>query len=266
MPQNNAAGRLHRILARAREFEKKRGNQCWEVLPDLFGIPKSRPDRMFHCVSRMVALPAVVESAMKRQENIDASLYLTWVPNVVQAFTIQNFQEQYARIYDRIDSNVLSLVRICDDMLSRNETEPLADEKQLGNLAAEAIQMMELVNDAGLPEELRRFIIRQLETVIRSIDDYMFLGADALRSGFESTLGAIVVNRGKFEEIKRTEVGGRFWDLLARYALITSVMINTQVIGGDYLHLLPSPNTDTTQPTNSEEGASGVSGGGTNKP
>lgn len=236
---NNPAGRLHAIIQRARELtDRERSQAAIESISSVLGVDLARNRaiavRMFVDV---LELPSLVEAAIRRQSDIKHSIYLAWVPDVRNVFKSNNFDEALTRYLGPFNPSAMSLLAVCDDILSRKHEEPLIEQSLAEKILKEARDLIVEVTKSDIPSSFREYILRHLHLVERAILESQCFGVSALERGLEASVGAAVMRRDISAEVAKTPMGQKMVAILGAFVLVCNAINGPLQIASSVQHL-----------------------------
>jgi hypothetical protein len=229
----NAAGRLHSILAKMRTA--RQGN-AWEILAGLFGLQK---DDAVSIVERLIQLRQVCDQAEKAALNIQGiseDLRMRAFPQIRDAIrtmilSLNGSWDNCHRALNQIDYTALEL---CSELLSQFSSEKEIEKSTLDDLQRSLDELLAQVTESSIDGELKTLITDHLQAIRKAIIDYSVTGVSGIRAAQESAVGMVVINHISFQEAKSGEASTI--DALIKFLEVLDKAIS---VGRDLLPLAP---------------------------
>lgn len=231
---NNPAGRLLATLERVHQQKDATIEKGWTTI---LGA-QNRAD-LLNRLSAVVALPGKVELAVKQIEDMNHDVYLSWVPQVKEAFSFNQFNERMGTIAQRADVAVMSLVRICDEQLSPNLAENVMPEEEHTKLSKVVRQLITETRDSDLAAHLKDYVLRHLMMIERALLDYRLQGIRVLEHAAEAAVGAVLMRPERSGGVDSTGIGRRFKEYLKTYILAVTAASQTLSLPEKIKKMLP---------------------------
>jgi hypothetical protein len=234
---DNPAGRLYTILKKAKQF-KGSGYRIWG---NSFNILTNRDERE---ISDAIALQVIehviqlkklineIELSLKVIEGLNLSLYLTPFDRIRGAIKLRELTTPNYETYLReVTEGDLTVLAFCADVLSRYCREPVVEESQLEEILDSVGALYTDVFNSSLEDELKVFILDELEMLRRAIHEFRVRGFGRLKEAMPSVVGSYVITR---EWISKSEANDEdkslldsFSNILGRYGAVVSFAANT---------------------------------------
>ncbi len=225
---NNPAARLLEIINKARSIP---GNVStgdgWAKLFDLNS--KDLPEILLR-ISDLFQLIYETRRAVEELNDYDHQLYLRPIDKVVSAFTTIRFDIEWAHIINQFDETTLYGLSICSDVLSKYSKEQPIDEETIKALLKDVNDLQEDVLKSGLPDELRSFLLEQLEKLRSALLNYRVFGSKRLKSTLESITGAVFLKGNDIAPFWDNPLVKRTIGILTQIANIVTVAQGFQAL------------------------------------
>ncbi len=245
---NNSAGRLHLILDRARSMESKLSDPAITVWPQVLLCASDTPrDLLFARVARVQELPNTVNIQMHKVPDLEAvDDYVCWVADLTNALRRNNFDEPLKNFINVANEANMALIRLCDRVLQQHFPEPTLTKQELKALRDAAQQLVSEINQSGLDEQLKEYMLYHLDLVDRAIDDYHVVGIESFVRTTESIIGAMVCRSDLTQEATQSQSGERFkqvvgtcFSFAGKYAVVRPLLLDAVKLLGEGKNLLP---------------------------
>jgi hypothetical protein len=163
------------------------------------------------CLLDVTELIVGIEAKIRSIADIDQELHLAPFPKFKQTFSLSSMLGgNLASNVNRITDGDITSLKHTVSGLARYYSESLVDEELLRNLKVDLDDLFDEVKGAGIPNELRAFLLRQIETMRRAVQEYWILGHDGLKSALEKILGSLAVNNDLADQALKTSVAQKF--------------------------------------------------------
>ena len=211
---DNPAGRLYRLVETAMELDRPDKSSPLVVLSDASRILHGHDIDTFDAIYKINEL--VREARGRIQElAVNQELYLKPIVSIESALTLEVLtQEDWSRYKRRLDEATMLGLQFCSDFLSGTGGELILEPDSLAQLQAEIESLSEWVMQGGFDAEFQAFLIRSLDEIRRAILAYRVGGADSLRRGLESALGAALRHGDQLNAKKDNKVVLKFFGIL----------------------------------------------------
>jgi len=155
---------------------------------------------------------------------------------------------------DPIPEEALGSLETCSDALSRHYNEKSINETQLKELHTDVQGLLTDVIAAEIAPGLKEYMLKHLDMIERAIQDYQFLGAEPLATAFESAMGSVFISKKVATEAADTPLGKRFWDILAKLAMVVTITVGVPQLPGRVGQLLSKAQDYQAAPSDENHG------------
>jgi hypothetical protein len=247
---DNSAGRLLNILEEAKKLNQP--GQCIQAWARVLDIPVEHngtilPDKEVELVHRLIEVHKLVdevETALKKIEGIKHELYLKPFSRIREVISFTRFNHNFPDTINKLTESDLTILEFCSEKLSERHIERVVDEEQLKEIQAEINDLLEQVQASTLSDEIKVFILDQLEIIRRAIYEYRIRGIQCLREALQTNLGAVILNRELINTERDRKEVKRFGKIISALASVVTFAADTTTLleaVGKYLpHLLSS--------------------------
>lgn len=243
---DNPAGRLYKLLRAAKEVSGGSGYTVWGEVFGIQGIKiKSPPSddhviEVIHGVVQLKELVAEIEGKLEKIEGINLPLYLAPFARIKEAIKVGHLpMSPYSNVLHPISEGDLMVLVFCAEELARHYSEQRVDEVLLADIFAEVTILFNEVANSDLPQQLKEFILDQLEVIRRGISEYKIRGIERLRETLGELIGAIVIKRDILDVSKEQPEVGRFGGIVARLMSAVTFAADSATLIETIRRLLP---------------------------
>lgn len=243
---NNPAGRLLEVLKRAKAFQPPNA-KALEAWAKILEVPPNDIPHLLTQFGKVLTLPKIVQERIKSQEEINHSIYLKWVPKVESCFKSINLETTIHSFTSNLDEAALDGLEFCSELLSRVQPEIEIDEKEIGKITKQIHKLQDEIIQSEIDNQYKFFMLEKLEELLKALQEYRIMGVEPIDEVFVNTFGRLATNQQIYEETKDTEIGGKFWSVLTRALLLTSLAVTTIQLGQWAQNLLPNQSEEKVQ-------------------
>lgn len=235
---NNPAARLLAFIQKARGIP---GNiSTRDGWARLFDLNNNDLPGILLGITDLIQLTNETRQAIQALDGLDHALYLRPVDKVLTIFTIMRFDVEWAQIIGQFDETTLYGLSICNDLLSKYSQEKPIAEETLKSMLDDIEALHEDVLNSDLPEELKSFLLEQLEKLRSALLHYRIFGSKRLRSALESITGAIFLKGYEIVPFWETPIMKRVMGLLSQIAIMVTLAQGFQALANGIQGLLGS--------------------------
>jgi len=188
---NNPAARLIVLLEKARSIP---GNvqirQGWAGLFDV--APDDLPGILLG-ISDLIQLTHETRRAIEALEGHDHALYLRPIDKILSILTIGRFDIEWAQVTNQLDETTLYGLSVCNDVLAKYSQEKPIAQENIETLLKDVDDLRQEVLGSELPDDLKVFMVEQLEKLRTALLRYRLFGTKSLKSALESITGAVIL-------------------------------------------------------------------------
>jgi hypothetical protein len=235
---NNPAGRLLELINKMRSIP---GNiPVREGLAKIFEVDKTDLPRILLGLKDIIELATDAREAVLGLDGHEQSLYLRPIDKVLSALSIMRFDIEWSQIIALFDETTLYGMSICSDVLSRYSVEKPIDEKKIKAMLDDIALIHEDIVKSDLPENLKIFLLEQLEKIRNALIRYRIFGSKYLKTALESATGAVFLQDTGITAWWDHPVIQHVFQLLTQVANIVTVTQGSQVLVSGLQKLLGS--------------------------
>lgn len=207
---DNPAGRLLTLLRQAKSYHNTVSINAWA---QVFNLPFGNWQEQYELIHRLWEVNGLIDNLEQEirslEDDEDKDSFLQPIERFRNAVPIggawgTNVEQTLGPITD----GDLIVLDFCSRALHRLKPEPVADQKELGQLKNDVDNLFEKVHSSTtLETDLKKILLVQIETIRRGIQEYRIGGLERLRETLGSVLGTAMVNQEKMaseaEEVKQ---------------------------------------------------------------
>ena len=238
---NNPAGRLHSILSDAlRKNEKDPTRKVWA---NVFGIEESNETEIIRSLLSLQELVEEVHALIQNNSQLNSELFLKSFPNLRRAVSAQNLTNPWATYKVGLNPETMTRLEFCAEVLSGEYGEFPITSDEVEELKTLLGAMIEFTEKSSMPDELKVFVLIQLEELRRGVFDFKIHGARGLRTALEAVVGTTITQNPKYQDIKANDpdVLSRLGHLLDRIDGVMSKALKIKKVLGNAGKLLGLP-------------------------
>jgi hypothetical protein len=222
---NDPAGRLHRILSRAKSAGQA---NVLSAFASAFEVPATDVPEILINLGRLGLAVDEVSEELRRVNATDTlELYLETAPQLKSALSIQNLGATWESYKNHIRDEDLRALRYCSKELSKVSLEEALSDEQIKNLKAQVEALYEeVISSTDLEAGLRRVILGHLDSIRRAIHNYRLEGIRPLAEVLSITAVTLTQPQKKRKRGKsKTEKPKPTLDKLRKWVNDTMLMI-----------------------------------------
>jgi hypothetical protein len=222
---NNAAGRLHKILSRAKSSGAP---HVLNAFATAFDLPNTEVSQVLLNLGRLGLSVDEVSEELKRINATETlALYLDSVPHLKSALSLQNLGMTWETFKNHIRDEDLRALLYCSKDLAKFSHEEVLSDQQLKDLKTKVEELYENVfSSTDVEPELRRVILGHLESIKQAIHDYRIAGLRPLAEALSITALTLVEPRKKKRGKSKTDKQKPTLDKIRQFVKDTMLMIN----------------------------------------
>lgn len=222
MNYDNPAARLLSILERGKT--KTPATNCRAVWEDLLEAKGDLPLLMAR-LGKVMELPRLTITSLKEEFPQQGDMWTHWESQVNSAFMVQNLHANWDSFINNIDAHTLTYLRMASSLLQAKANTKLIEDADLASVREALTEILVEVITSDLPDEVKRYVVRNLRKIVDSIDEYKLTGALPLLDAVETTLGHAAVDKQYKTFLTDTDLGKRLLDTLASMANVVTVAV-----------------------------------------
>lgn len=206
------AGRLIDILEEARA--KPETSSVRVVWGEVFGVDAEETGTILKMLAELIQLVSHAKYQIQKLEGVDNELYLYPFRRVEKLLSTINLEASWKHNKGIIDDQTIFGLKFGSDRLNREIKISAIKEKDLELIKTSLTELSDLVQNSDLEIELKRLLVRNLESLRRAIVAYKINGIEGLETELEACVGAVVLNKDK---VKRAADAPKGKTILEKY-------------------------------------------------
>ena len=222
MNYDNPAARLLSILERGKT--KAPETNCRAVWEELLEAKDDSPLLMAR-LGKVMELPRLAITSLKEEFPQQGDMWSHWESQVNAAFMVQNMHANWDSFINHVDAHTLTYLRMASSLLQAKANTKLIADADLVTVRETLSAILVEVLASDLPDEVKKYVVRNLRKIVDSIDEYKLTGALPLLDAVETTLGHAAVDKQYKTFLTSTELGKRLLDTLASMANVVTVAV-----------------------------------------
>jgi hypothetical protein len=195
--QNNPAGRLHQLLADAKQQEPNQSAR--DAWAKVFATEPGDTEAMLRMLSDLIALVRETEAAILRLDDVDHDLYLKPFKRIRSLLSQVHLDNAWEHWRNQIDETMLVGLRFSADKLSRISGITAIDTDELGDIREQIDLLFNQVTDSELDPALKIALLHNLSALRVAIAAFRIQGVEGLEQEIERSIGSIILRK---EQIK----------------------------------------------------------------
>ena len=225
---DNPAGRLDEILKRLKpETEKEQVGDVWARALD---VPKANMALLLKRMGMVHQLPLEIRQAVGGLHLAEPNKLLWFMPKLEQALAVTNFRAPFqTTVGQHLGADVRNGLGALSAVLSGYGAGASVafDPEELKELRDQIVNLIDDVRESDLPEDLRHFVLEQLDDVLDAIQDYWIAGVEPVRDAVQKAVGATVLTDGESRRLEKRPLGKRFLEILHIAIAVVSLASNS---------------------------------------
>lgn len=236
----NPAGRLFEILSTAKTAQDNLPiKQVWA---NTFEIDQNDTGALLLNVAEIINLVHLTKGEIQKLDGIDHKIYLRPFAKIERAFATTNLEAPWQAFKNHLDDATMVALQFCSDTLARQIGENKISKEELDTLLQEVDMLLSKILESGLPEEIKSFLVNNLENIRRSIITYRIRGASSLKHVLEGNIGSIYFHREQLEEAVKNEdnkeIFPKFFTVIDKLSRLVSFALSVKKLSAPIAHLL----------------------------
>jgi hypothetical protein len=193
---NNPAGRLHRILSRAKSAGQP---NVLLAFATAFEIPPTNISEILLNLGKLgLAVDEVSEELRRANDTDNLEEYLESAPHLKSALSIQHLGVTWETFKNHIRDEDLRALRYCSKALSKISLEEVLSDEQIKDLKTKVEALYEdVLGSNDVEPQLRRVILGHLDSIRRAIHEYRITGLRPLAEALSITACTLAEPRKK---------------------------------------------------------------------
>lgn len=239
METTNPAGRLHKILTKA----KQSGGSPFGVWSRVFELQdykeKARnPDEAtweanIEVTSRILQVKQLIddtEESLRRIEGLSEKYFRPFQrirPLIFQS--LQNLNSgDLGPTMNQITEGDMTVLEFCSEKLEELHAEPVVNEDELKEILQDVNALFNEVRSAAIDPELKSFVLDGLETIRRGLNEFRIRGPERLKETIADVLANYMVNQRTPQTPEEEASLDKFNKAFARFVSLVTLAANAK--------------------------------------
>jgi hypothetical protein len=235
MNYDNPAVRLLAIINEGKGHSVEAN--CRKVWEKILRVENNNPLLMSR-FGNVMELPEAAINAIRDNYPNQGNTWSHWESQVNGAFMSQDLNGQWQSFIGRIDGHTITYLTVAADLLhAKSNTKAILGD-EVSALRDSLNEILSTVISGDLPEDVKKFVVRNIRKILLSIDEYSITGALPILDAVESTLGHAHIDKQYWSFLRDTELGKRLLDTLRAMANVVTIAVGLPQLS-QALMLLP---------------------------
>ncbi len=222
MNYDNPAARLLSILERGKT--KTSTSKCRVVWEELLEVTGDSPLLMAR-LGKVMELSRLTITSLQEEFPGQGNMWTHWESQVNAAFMVQNMHANWDSFINNIDDHTITYLRMASSLLQAKANTKLIADADLASVREALNEILVEVLVTDLPDEVKKYVVRNLRKILDSIDEYKLTGALPLLDAVETILGHAAVDKQYKTFLTDTCLGKRLLDTLASMANVVTIAV-----------------------------------------
>jgi uncharacterized protein (UPF0147 family) len=209
------------------------GIKIIEAWSKILNIPTKRRTSLFYAMSRVATLPDLTSDYIETIRPDNPEIFLGWVAHVRAGLLENNFNNTFNHVFDTLNQERRNTIAICAQLISDHTTNLVLSKEEraaLNDIYNQIWVLIDQISQSELPLNIKRFCLKQLETLDQTIIDLKISGSKASAESFSSMVGLIVLNQETFLQAKDTDLGSKFVSLVGKFTMFVNTLQGTEYL------------------------------------
>lgn len=236
---DNPVGRLLTIVRRTMEIQQLAGGAQarvgWARVFDLQEHNNAlEPEVETEVCLRLIQLRKLIteaEEAIQDLEGLHTERYLRPFVRLRMFVPLTDLMSQFNQTLGVVTESDMTLLEMASDELSSRHVESVVEEDELKVLREQVDELFDKIKQSNLNDQLKVFILSQLATIRRAIDEYRIRGTERLQEALAEIIGGIYLHqdiiqteKDKHEVSLYKQVVSRFCSVVLTAAKLTPLL------------------------------------------
>ncbi|EAQ65962.1 hypothetical protein MED121_02085 [Marinomonas sp. MED121] len=233
---DNPAARLLEILEEGKDFSDHiESKTVWRKILNL----KDESDTiLLSRLGKIMQLPEQIKSILLQDFPNQTSSTQHWEERVLSAFLNQDINQNWKGFYKYIDDHTIAYLRLNADLLQTKSPTKKIDSSKIIELKKKVSEILEELIDTEIDPEFKIYMIRCLNKLILTIDEYRISGASPILDTVESVYGHAFVDENYRKVLSESEIGSKIITVMSFVADSMTTAIGVPQLSGSISSLL----------------------------
>lgn len=221
---DNPAERLLEILQSGQGISKTVNcRNAWKQILSLDN--NSSESLLMSRLGKIMDLPSQSISLLESIGENDDDSHKYWVSKVSQGFSQQNLNGNWDTFINHIDNHSISYLKLCSRLLKAHSSVNGLPQDQLESIKNQIQELIGNVQSSNLELSVKQYLVRSLQRIVVSIDEYFISGSVPIIEAIETTFGHAVANKDFRNAVKDSDIGEAVWEALFKVSSIVSLSV-----------------------------------------
>ena len=197
--------------------------------------------------SSLARLPKEIERLVRDSPANDFLIpddCLGWVADVTKALEqlTWSLNSSAKSHIDAIRKHHAPMIKICGGIIDKYMAEREIDHDKVKHVLTDLRKLISDVRrleESDIPEQVKRFVLSQLDILERALVDCRLMGRDAIYNALADTVGRFKFHHKTTEQVKKTKVWPKVQGALSAFVLLGTAYALAKEIGMDIEDYLP---------------------------
>ena len=179
-------------------------------------------------------LPALIIEAVQQAFPEEGNTWSHWASQVNAGFMVQNLHAGWDTFINNIDDHSITYLRMTSNLLASKSNTKLIAAESLSAIRGELQRIHDELMESDQPDEVKKYLSRNIRGMIVSIDEYRLTGALPLLDAIDTTVGHALLEKNYKSFLTDTELGRRLLDTLSSMANVVTVAVGIPQLTATY--------------------------------
>lgn len=193
----NTAGRLYEILTEMKKLHNPLGKKLTikESLVTVFNLNDKENSEVYYKMAEIMELIRNVKDEIKLLELEEESEFIGPINKIAEVFSGVSLDSSLELLFKENFGYNLQSLKFCAITLKRERRDIEIDQEELNTVYKQFEALRKQVIETELPKQLRVLILKNIDEIMKSINDFKVKGLEGLKRTVESSVGSLILNR-----------------------------------------------------------------------
>jgi hypothetical protein len=237
MQYDNPSARLHALLTAGLKID--RNTACVTAWAEIFGVSPNDSSSLFSALGKAMALPAETAALVSKYYPALEGANEHWRGPLEAAFFNQQIVGKWETFIVHVNPYCISQLATLGELLNVRIGHAMAESEAVTNLNSSLDQLIQEVEAAELPSEVKLHLLRELLNLRACLSEYRVTGSMPAIRQAEAIVGHMHRDKGFFDFMTSHDVGKRVLDNLNAVVGVLTVVVSVSQIAAPTFALLP---------------------------
>lgn len=219
MQYDNPAARLLSILQEGKKIDP--ATMCRDAWNKILGTQS--PPQMLSRLGKVMELPQLTIQQLQEHFPHHVQTWTYWSQQVNSAFIQQNIGGNWNSFITLIDVHTINYLQMSSDLLQSKATTKLILGDEIAPIREKLDSILRDLPNAEIPDEIKKMLLRQIQLLIASIDEYRITGALPILDEVFATIGHTSLHKEGKSFLYDHELGQRVLDVLNAISAVVTI-------------------------------------------